>query len=493
MARTEKCRAETGCQSRFRSAETRTQFYSARLKSPLSGGTFGVARASFAAAMSAAELDRSAVRTDRRLPNGGRGADAASRPRVSSLLTGALLPVVLYAAFDHGAVALAGRRAAPGGDRRARGRGRRRLAVDRHAPPGRARASRSRALRCWPRFACWSGITRALERRAESDLDRAQPRDHVRARRWARDRARRFVTQRAIRQLAIGFLARRAGRHRVRRSARSSSPGCTSAACSTSTRPGRSRACRSRSATGTRWRCSSRWGCRSRLRSPSDARRGPRLRLASAGDGRADAADDRVHLLAGRGARARGRLWPSRSRRAASGCGRLMWLAAAVVATVPPLVFGLASHRLTTAGVSLSHRELAGAELALVLLASLAVLVVAGRTAAGGRAARDDRPRSSARAAPARALARRRARRDRAGRRCRCPRAGSAAPSRTPGTLHLDEGDQQHQPEPAAVGRLREPLGVVEGGRRGVQRPTRRRAGERARSASCTCSTAGTR
>jgi hypothetical protein len=55
-----------------------------------------------------------------------------------------------------------------------------------------------------------------------------------------------------------------------------------------------------------------------------------------------------------------------------------MWLAAVAVATVPPLVFGLESHRLTTAGVSLSHRELAGAELALVLLASLAVLVVAG-------------------------------------------------------------------------------------------------------------------
>jgi O-Antigen ligase len=55
-----------------------------------------------------------------------------------------------------------------------------------------------------------------------------------------------------------------------------------------------------------------------------------------------------------------------------------MWLAAAAVATVPPLVFGLESHALTTGGISLRHRELAGAELALVLLASLALLIAVG-------------------------------------------------------------------------------------------------------------------
>jgi hypothetical protein len=65
-----------------------------------------------------------------------------------------------------------------------------------------------------------------------------------------------------------------------------------------------------------------------------------------------------------------------------TGSGRLrsvLWLALAVVATAPPLAFGLASHSLTTAGVSLSSREGAGALLALTLVASLAGLVVAGR------------------------------------------------------------------------------------------------------------------
>jgi hypothetical protein len=57
----------------------------------------------------------------------------------------------------------------------------------------------------------------------------------------------------------------------------------------------------------------------------------------------------------------------------------LLWLAAAVVATIPPLAFGLASHTLTTAGASLPSREGAGAVLAGILLASLAGLVAAGR------------------------------------------------------------------------------------------------------------------
>src|SRR5437588_239311 len=57
----------------------------------------------------------------------------------------------------------------------------------------------------------------------------------------------------------------------------------------------------------------------------------------------------------------------------------VMWLAAAALATVPPLVFGLEAHVLTTAGVSLGHRETAGGELTLILLASLAVLLAGGR------------------------------------------------------------------------------------------------------------------
>jgi hypothetical protein len=57
----------------------------------------------------------------------------------------------------------------------------------------------------------------------------------------------------------------------------------------------------------------------------------------------------------------------------------LMWLAAAALATVPSLVFALESHSLTATGVSLGHRETAGAELTLILLASLGLLIVAGR------------------------------------------------------------------------------------------------------------------
>ncbi len=57
----------------------------------------------------------------------------------------------------------------------------------------------------------------------------------------------------------------------------------------------------------------------------------------------------------------------------------VLWLAAAASATVPPLVFGLESHSLTAAGVPLGHRETAGALLAVILLASLALLVLVGR------------------------------------------------------------------------------------------------------------------
>ncbi len=56
----------------------------------------------------------------------------------------------------------------------------------------------------------------------------------------------------------------------------------------------------------------------------------------------------------------------------------LMWAGAAAVATVPPLVFGLASHSLTDVSVGLGSRELAGGELTLVLLISLAALWIGG-------------------------------------------------------------------------------------------------------------------
>jgi hypothetical protein len=57
----------------------------------------------------------------------------------------------------------------------------------------------------------------------------------------------------------------------------------------------------------------------------------------------------------------------------------LLWLAAAILATIPPLAFGLASHSLTTAGVSLPSREGAGAILAGILIVSLAGLIAAER------------------------------------------------------------------------------------------------------------------
>ena len=57
----------------------------------------------------------------------------------------------------------------------------------------------------------------------------------------------------------------------------------------------------------------------------------------------------------------------------------LLWLAVAALAAIPPLAFGLASHTLTTAGASLSSREGAGAILAAILAASLCALVAAGR------------------------------------------------------------------------------------------------------------------
>lgn len=56
----------------------------------------------------------------------------------------------------------------------------------------------------------------------------------------------------------------------------------------------------------------------------------------------------------------------------------LMWLAAAAVAMAPSLAFGLASHDLTTVSVGLGSRELAGVELTAVLAISSAALWVGG-------------------------------------------------------------------------------------------------------------------
>lgn len=57
----------------------------------------------------------------------------------------------------------------------------------------------------------------------------------------------------------------------------------------------------------------------------------------------------------------------------------LAWLALSALATVPPLLLGLTDHSLSAAGVALGSRETAGAVLAAVLVGSLIALVLAGR------------------------------------------------------------------------------------------------------------------
>lgn len=56
----------------------------------------------------------------------------------------------------------------------------------------------------------------------------------------------------------------------------------------------------------------------------------------------------------------------------------LMWLIVVLVCTAPPLIFGLFSHPLTAANVALGQREIAGGELAAVLLGSVVVLALGG-------------------------------------------------------------------------------------------------------------------
>jgi len=57
----------------------------------------------------------------------------------------------------------------------------------------------------------------------------------------------------------------------------------------------------------------------------------------------------------------------------------LMWLGAACLASMPPLVVGLTNHSLTASGVSLGDREGAGLLLTAVVLASIAMLIVGAR------------------------------------------------------------------------------------------------------------------
>ncbi len=141
---------------------------------------------------------------------------------------------------------------------------------------------------------------------------------------------------------------------------------------------------------------------------------------------------------------------------------------------------GSSDHDLTTADVSLGKpRGRRGRSCCVVLLVSLA------RADARGRAGcRRSRPRDAI--GPERRAAGR-ARADSRGR----GRGGRGAVLAVAAVLARADRhrlarwhsftthprDQQLRPRPAAVGRLREPLGVVEGGGRGVQRPAARGLG----------------
>ena len=149
----------------------------------------------------------------------------------------------------------------------------------------------------------------------------------------------------------------------------------------------------------------------------------------------------------------------------------LGWLAVVIAPALPVLLVGLNSHPLTATGVTLSARETAGAELVVLLAACLGVMLAgAHRLIAVERRARVSAAQARrigrglvgvvAVAVVAAIL----------GGRGLTPRADRHRLARVV-ELHRHPHHRRHQPQPAAVGRLREPVGVVEGGRAGVQRP----------------------
>ena len=149
----------------------------------------------------------------------------------------------------------------------------------------------------------------------------------------------------------------------------------------------------------------------------------------------------------------------------------LGWLAVVIAPALPVLVVGLNSHPLTATGVTLSARETAGAELVVLLAACLGVMLAgAHRLIAVERRAR--RLRGSGPPDRAQIARRRRGcrRRGHPRRRGLTPRPDRHRLARVV-ELHRHPHDQRHRPQPAALGRFREPLGVVEGGRAGVRRP----------------------
>jgi O-Antigen ligase/Tetratricopeptide repeat len=329
--------------------------------------------ASFAAAMSTAEL--TAGRTG--IPGSPTEAalsGEAARTRLPSLLTGALLAVVLYAAFEHGAVALPAE-------------ARLQVAITALAATAGAAWLWTGTLRFTaPRlalvgtallaaFACWSGVTllwSVAPNQTWIELNRAIT--YVLTLCMALALGASYA--RAIDRLAIGYLLV-ALLVTLYALGQKLFPGLHVAGVFDLNQTGPLP--RLQAPLGY-WNALALFVAMAvpiALAVAADARRGPRVRLAALGA-------IELMLLVVAFTYSRGGLLTLAAGLAiaiAAGAERLrsaIWLAAAAVASVPPLVFGLDSHALTTAGVSLGDRELAGAEVALVLLASLAVLVVAG-------------------------------------------------------------------------------------------------------------------
>ena len=234
-------------------------------------------------------------------------------------------------------------------------------------------------------FAFWSGLTLLLERRPRPDVDRMQPRDHLRDRARPGHRSRRLTSTGA----APGrrrFRARRPAGERL-------CPGTEAAArdqdrrrARASIAPARCRACRIRWATGTRSAPSSPWGSPPCSSVVLDVERARRLRLAGS-------VAILVMLVTIGFTYSRGAVLalavavavivfgtPGRLR-------ALLWLGICLAAAVPVTVVGLASAPLTAAGAGLGSRERAGAE--------LLILLIACRPAARARGAARARPRGA--------------------------------------------------------------------------------------------------
>ena len=337
-------------------------------------------RASFARRCRPRSLTAGPRPRESRGASAGRRRAPARRSRRVVLLV-ALLVLVLYAAFDHGAVGVAAERADRGGGRGDRGRRGRRAwlwtGTLRLAAPARARSSGSG---CWRRSRAGAAISVALERRARPDLDRAQPRDHLRARARPRDRRSAPRTRARSSCSPQGFLADRAGRRRSYALGQKLFPGLHVAGVFDLNQTGPLPAAPGAARLLERAGAVHRDGGPDRAGARRSTRRGAeRRRLAALLARRAAAADDRVHVLA------RGLLAlvvalavGDRVRAPAASLACCGWRSR-LLGAVPALVFGLARSQPQRRRRRARRARACRAELAAVLL------VIAGSSAGRGR------------------------------------------------------------------------------------------------------------